>query len=213
VARIETCSLTFDDGPDPTWTTRLLDCLHREGVRCTFFVIAGRASSHPALIARMLTEGHEVAFHCVRHVRHSEISEPALRRDTEQGLRTLAGLGASPRRWRAPWGVITSATRSLAALRELELVGWSADTEDWRGDPAAQMHARVQERIAPGAVVLMHDGLGPGARRSGCHETLELVPRLLDTVRRRGLRATPLASGDGSERSVQRPLRNPEHVG
>ncbi len=174
----------------------MLDCLRGEGVPGTFFVIAGRASSHPALIDRMLAEGHEVAFHCVRHVRHSEITAPALRRDTEAGLRTLADLGASPRRWRAPWGVITPATRRLAEVHELELVGWSVDTGDWRGDTAAHMHAAVRGRMASGAVVLMHDGLGPGARRSDCRETIELVPRLLQTIRRRGLRATPLPEHD-----------------
>jgi len=192
-----TCSLTFDDGPDPAWTPRVLDCLQREGTRSTFFVMAGRASAHPWLIDRMRHEGHEVELHCVRHIRHSELEEPVLRRDTEQGLRALRGLGARVRRWRPPWGVITSATRRVARAHGLELVLWNVDSEDWRGDPAAVMHARIAGDIGQGSVVLLHDGVGPGARRAGCRQTVELIPRLVETLSARGLRAVPLSENVG----------------
>jgi peptidoglycan/xylan/chitin deacetylase (PgdA/CDA1 family) len=192
-----TCSLTFDDGPDPFWTPRVLDCLSSAGARSTFFVMAGRANSHAGLIERMRREGHEVELHCVRHVRHTELDEEDLRADTELGLSTLRTLGAAVRRWRPPWGVVTDATHRVAAENELEVVSWSADTEDWRGDPAATMHARVEPDIGAGSVVLLHDGVGPGARRSGCQETVELIPRLLETLRSRGLRAVPLSENAG----------------
>jgi peptidoglycan-N-acetylglucosamine deacetylase len=192
-----TCCLTFDDGPDPVWTPLVLDCLAREGARSTFFVMAGRANSHPGLIERMRADGHEVELHCVRHVRHTELEVPALREDTELGLRTLRALGARVRRWRPPWGVVTDATRRVAGENGLEVVGWSADTEDWRGDSAAVMHARVEHDIGVASVVLLHDGVGPGARRSGCGETVELIPRLLGTLGSRGLRAVPLSENAG----------------
>jgi peptidoglycan/xylan/chitin deacetylase (PgdA/CDA1 family) len=197
VGATSTCSLTFDDGPDPVWTPRVLDCLRREGARATFFVIAGRASSQPGLIDRMRGEGHEVELHCVRHVRHSELEEAALREDTEQGLGALQALGASVRRWRPPWGVVTGATRRVAGDHELEVVCWSVDTEDWRGDSAARMHARVAHSIGAGSVVLLHDGVGPGARRSGCPQTVELIPLLIETLSARGLRAVPLSENAG----------------
>jgi len=209
-----TCSLTFDDGPDPLWTPRVLDCLRREGVRSTFFVMAERARSHPELIARMRREGHEVELHCVRHVRHSELEESALRTDTTQGLRTLLALGASVRRWRPPWGVVTDATRRVACDHQLEVVRWSVDTEDWRGDPAGLMHARVAGALAAGSVVLLHDGVGPGARRSGCLQTARLIPRLVETLTSRGLRAEICGAGGGSnvrrnrdDRALDRPRR------
>ena len=159
--------------------------------------MAGRARAHANLIDRMRREGHEVELHCVRHVRHTELEEPALRADTEQGLRTLAMLGARVHRWRPPWGVITDVTRRVASENHLEVVGWSVDTEDWRGDDAARMHDRVEDDLGAGAVVLMHDGIGPGALRAGCGETVELIPRLLATLADRGLTAVPLSARTG----------------
>lgn len=194
---VNTCSLTFDDGPDPVWTPRVLDCLGSHHARSTFFVMADRARAHADLIERMHSEGHEVELHCVRHVRHTELQEPALRADTEQGLRTLAMLGARVRRWRPPWGVVTAATRRVAGENHLEVVGWSVDTEDWRGDSAGRMQDRIEDDLGAGAVVLMHDGIGPGARRTGCRETVELIPRLLAMLADRGLTPVPLSEKAG----------------
>ena len=188
-----TCCLTFDDGPDPVWTPRVLDCLAAHGARSTFFVMAGHANHHAGLIERMHGEGHDVELHCVRHVRHSELDESALREDTEQGLRTLRGLGAGVRRWRPPWGVVTDATRRVAADHDLEVICWNVDTEDWRGDSATRMHARLAPGIGAGSVVLLHDGLGPGARRLGCSQTVELIPLLIETLSARDVHAIPLS--------------------
>jgi peptidoglycan/xylan/chitin deacetylase (PgdA/CDA1 family) len=188
------CALTFDDGPDPLWTARLLTCLRNEGARATFFVMAGRAVAHPRLLERMQAEGHEIGFHCVRHVRHTELDETALRRDTRTGLRVLERLGVRARLWRAPWGVTTTASEAVAADLGLELVHWDLDTHDWRGDSAAAMHASIAGDLRPGSVVLMHDGLGPGARRSGCRETIRLVAPLLATLR--SMRLRPAVVGE-----------------
>jgi peptidoglycan-N-acetylglucosamine deacetylase len=187
------CALTFDDGPDPVWTSRVLACLGDEGALATFFLMAGRAAEYPWLVDRMRSEGHEIALHCVRHVRHTEIDEPALRDDTEAGVRVLERLGVRLTHWRAPWGVTTAASRTVAADLGLELVRWDLDTHDWRGDSAEAMHARVAGEIRAGSVVLMHDGLGPGARRTDCRETLRLVPVLLSALRAKRLRPTPVA--------------------
>jgi len=187
------CALTFDDGPDLAWTPGVLDCLRRGGARATFFVLADRALRHGALVERMRAEGHEIAFHCVRHVRHCEMDELELWRDTTEGLRALKELRVDPRRWRPPWGIVTAATRRVADAFGLEIVGWDVDSEDWRGDTAVEMHGRMMGGMRSGAVVLMHDGLGPGARRSGCGQTVALIPRLLETLHERGLQAVALA--------------------
>ena len=84
-------------------------------------------------------------------------------------------------------GLITPATEEVAIKRRLRLVGWTADTEDRRGGAPEEMLARIRGRISPGAIVLMHDGVGPGATREGCAATVDLVRPLVVLVRSCGL--------------------------
>jgi peptidoglycan/xylan/chitin deacetylase (PgdA/CDA1 family) len=179
---VPTLALTFDDGPDATWTPRVLDALGEAGASATFFVIAPRAERHPALIARMLREGHAVGLHCDEHVRHSERDEAWTVRDTTAALERLAAVGVRPSLWRTPYGDRAPWTDRVAARAGLRLVDWDVDTLDWRGDSAEEMLARIAPELYPGAVVLAHDGLGPGALRTGCAETVKLI-RLLATGR------------------------------
>jgi peptidoglycan-N-acetylglucosamine deacetylase len=194
-----TVALTYDDGPDPLWTERLLAELRASGARATFFVIAPNAVSNPDLIEEMCADGHEVAFHCHRHVRHVQQSEDELSADLVGGLRQLRSIGAVPRAWRAPWGRETEVTRRLAARHRLRLWGWNLDSHDWRGDSAARMYAAMaaQGGLRDGDVVLMHDGLGPGARRSDCAQTLELTRLLVAEAEREGLALAPVSECDG----------------
>jgi peptidoglycan-N-acetylglucosamine deacetylase len=187
-----TLALTFDDGPDPRWTPRVLDALERAGARASFFVMAGRAAAHPALIARMGRAGHRVELHCTRHVRHRVAGRAAIVADLREGLALLAGLGVRPRLWRLPWGEEAPWSAELAGVHGLALCRWSADTHDWRGDRADAMLAAVARRAAPGGVVLMHDGLGPGALRPGCGQTVALIEPLAELGRRRGLALEPV---------------------
>ena len=189
-------ALTFDDGPDQVWTARVLDSLRDAGAHATFFPIATRAAQHPALIARMLAEGHAVGLHCDEHVRHTERDAAWLRRDTFRALERLDSLGVRPRLWRTPWGVLAPWTPEVAAEHGLQLVPWSADTHDWRGDRAAGMLARIRSDVVAGAIVLAHDGLGPGALRVDCAETVELIPRIAELAAARELRLTALAADE-----------------
>jgi peptidoglycan/xylan/chitin deacetylase (PgdA/CDA1 family) len=193
-------ALTYDDGPDPFWTDLLLAELREQRARATFFVMTPRARLAPDLIEAMLADGHEVGLHCVRHVRHSELGGAELRAELATGLADLASHAVEPRAWRAPWGVETAATRTLAADHGLRLWGWNFDSHDWRGDAGATMHAALnaQGGLRGGDVVLMHDGVGPGAQRAGCGETLELTRLVLADAARQGLRCVPVSEADGA---------------
>jgi peptidoglycan/xylan/chitin deacetylase (PgdA/CDA1 family) len=195
-------ALTFDDGPDPTWTPLVLDALARARARATFFVVAPRAARYPSLISSIRESGHDVAFHCVEHVRHDAMTRSEIEADVGSGL---LALGRSVHYWRTPWGLITPATEEVANKHRLRLVGWTADTEDWRGGAPEEMLARVRGRISPGAIVLMHDGVGPGATREGCAATVDLVRPLVALVRSHGLEPATLGE-------LRRPLpdRNPD---
>jgi peptidoglycan-N-acetylglucosamine deacetylase len=185
-------SLTFDDGPDETWTPRILDALERCQTRATFFMVGERVLARPDVARRVLDSGHEVQLHCHRHVRHTQLSERELQRDAELGLGALEGVGACAKLWRTPWGICTDASARVAGRLDLRLVAWSIDTHDWRGDEPQIMLARAQVQLADGGAVLMHDALGPGARRGGCENTISLLPALAAVAREHGLRLAPL---------------------
>jgi peptidoglycan-N-acetylglucosamine deacetylase len=200
-------ALTFDDGPDPRWTPLVLDALAEADASATFFVIAPRARSYPSLISRMRDEGHEVAFHCTEHIRHDARTRREIEDDTRTGLLSLEYLGHTPQHWRTPWGVVVPATEDVARRHRLRLVGWTADTQDWRGGAPQEMLARVEAGIMPGAIVIMHDGIGPGATRESCAGTVALVGPLVSLARSRGLEPVPLG-----EFRHPLPDRNPNPV-
>lgn len=175
--------LTFDDGPNPTWTPMVLEALRRFRAKATFFVMAPLAVRFPRLIRHMTRAGHSVELHCAKHVRHTELTCSEIAADARSGLEDLGTLGMLPRLWRPPWGVVTPWTRAVAKDLGLELVSWTVDTHDWRGDTTSEMFANIRPDLRPGAVLLMHDGLGPGARRSGCGETVALIGKVIEQAR------------------------------
>lgn len=189
---MQALALTFDDGPDRDCTPQLLDLLAVAGARATFFPIAPRAQAHPELIHRMLAEGHTVGLHCHQHIRHTERDLEWCRLDTERALGSLHRLGVAPSLWRTPWGKTAAWTEQVAAERGLRLVGWSVDTHDWRGDRGPAMFAATRSGLRPGAIVLAHDGLGPGARRGDGAETVAFVELVVGHAEREGLKLEAL---------------------
>lgn len=187
-----TVALTFDDGPDATWTPIILRELERLGVCATFFVMGPQVQGDPGLVREMADRGHGVELHCWRHLRHTACARADVEADTDRALAELAGIGIRPVLWRTPWGDTAPWSREVAAARGLTLAGWTADSHDWRGDAMEQMRRAVTPGLADGSVVLMHDGIGPGARRADCLQTMRLLAPLCAHVRASGLEPGPL---------------------
>ena len=185
-------SLTFDDGPHTIWTPRVLGALRRAETQATFFVIVPLARRFPRLISDILRYGHGVEFHCTEHVRHTEQSRKGVEADVREGLRELRRQRVRPRFWRPPWGVLAPFTAEIACAFGLEVALWTEGTRDWRGDQASEMLERVGHDLRPGSIVLMHDGIGPGALRSGCSETVALIGDLVEHIRSLGCEPGPL---------------------
>jgi peptidoglycan/xylan/chitin deacetylase (PgdA/CDA1 family) len=132
----------------------------------------------------------------MNHVRHTCRSRREVEADTREGLGVLRSLGVEPRFWRPPWGVLAPWTEEVAENFGLQLAPWSVDTRDWRGDPARKMLHNVDPLLGPGEIVLMHDGIGPGALRTGCEETVALVKPLVACLRSVGCEPAPLTLPD-----------------
>lgn len=189
-------SLTFDDGPDELWTACVLHTLERHAITGTFFMVGERVLATPTLARTVIAAGHEVQLHCHRHIRHTELSEAEIARDVSAALGAFAQIGVRPWYWRPPWGVCTPATVRVAERNSLTLCRWRIDTRDWRGDSAAAMLAHAVPLLAGGGAVLMHDALGPGALRTGCENTVELLDLLIVLARSMGLDVGPLSLRD-----------------
>ena len=185
-----TVALTFDDGPWPEGTLRLLDVLAQHDVRATFFVWGQQASAYPDVVRQTIEAGHSVQPHCWEHTSHGDMTPQQIQADIDAVMALLRELGAaSPHLWRPPWGQwLWGATRELASERGLQLAGWTIDTADFRGNAATTMEAAVATGLdaaadnAADAVVLMHDSpIEPGqwANRQDVSETVELVRRLV----------------------------------
>jgi peptidoglycan-N-acetylglucosamine deacetylase len=171
--------LTFDDGPDPDWTRSILDELGRVGAGASFFVVGSRAAEHPDVVEEIVASGHRVELHCMEHLEHGGRNGEEIEADTRTALAELAKLGVRPSRWRPPGGVCTQRTREVARACHLELIGWSADPQDWRGHSATRMLSILERQVRLGSVIVMHDAVGSRAQRKGCLETVRLIEPLV----------------------------------
>lgn len=187
--------LTFDDGPHPEWTRGVLDLLGRCAASATFFVLGAAVREHPEVAAEILEAGHEIGLHGDAHLDHRKAQPDDVRRDTQRSLDTLRELGVSPTSWRLPWGRRGPVTDALAAEHGLRIVGWDADTHDWRGDRWAQQPSAVATAATAGGIVLLHDAIGPGSIRRECSNTLEITASLLYRASAAGTPVVPIDHG------------------
>jgi len=182
-------ALTFDDGPDPEITPRVLDLLDATGARGSFFVVGERADRHSRLVIEMAQRGHAVENHTLRHSPH--FPWYGIRRLTSElahaSLLVEALTGRRPRFFRAPAGLRSPLLDPVLATLDLSLVSWTRRGFDAVRKEPDQIWRRLAPAVRPGAILLLHDG--PGQRA-----VLEVLPRVLDEVAARGLRAVaPLA--------------------
>jgi peptidoglycan/xylan/chitin deacetylase (PgdA/CDA1 family) len=151
-------ALTFDDGPDPRETPRVLDILERHGARGTFFLVGKRAELHPEIVARAVAAGHAVANHSWDHPSFRQIQGSYRRAQIRWCAEALAPHGGT-RLFRPPFGEQSLASRLDARRCGHQVVCWDVVAEDWRDDPAEVLVQRVMRRLRRGSIVLFHDSL------------------------------------------------------
>jgi peptidoglycan/xylan/chitin deacetylase (PgdA/CDA1 family) len=147
--------LTFDDGPVPGYTPKLLDLLDSHEARATFFVLGVAAVGQPALIKRMVREGHAVANHTWDHPQLTSLSKAAVRSQLRRTTR--ATRGAMGGCMRPPYGLINTRAAREALSQGLMPVLWTGHMEDWNTHPVSWYVARLRDATKPGAIILMHD--------------------------------------------------------
>jgi peptidoglycan/xylan/chitin deacetylase (PgdA/CDA1 family) len=188
-------ALTFDDGPDPAVTPQLLDLLRDRGARATFFVLTDRAASEPALVRRIVAEGHEVGLHADRHERFSEVPALQLGRRLRAARKLLQDVSGAPvRLLRPPFGAQSLASYLAARAGGLDVVVWGPYAEDWVEDAPEVVAARGLNGLQGGDVLLLHDGLVvPDGAPVPTFDRLRAFELILDGMADRGLRGTSVS--------------------
>ena len=185
-AQEKNLALTFDDGPYPPYTERLLDVLKEKKVHATFFLVAERARKNPELVRRITEEGHTVGLHAFRHRDFLKLTEEEKQKDLETGKKILQSItGKEPRYWRPPHGFRDYSVGAVAAKQKLTVVNWSVVPRDWTGIGKQEIYNRVMDKAETGSIVLLHDGDSPFYKASR-QATVEAAALLIDSLRGKG---------------------------
>lgn len=148
-------ALTFDDGPHPKYTPRLLEVLERHGAKATFFMIGKNALAHPDLVRQVAAAGHVIGNHTYDHPAMIRMSRYERLRQLQRCRKVLKPYGQHF--FRPPYGGQTAGSRFDAFLCGYEVVAWSAAIGDWREIDRTIMVDRLNERVKNGFIVLLHD--------------------------------------------------------
>ncbi|MBL6457052.1 polysaccharide deacetylase family protein [Belnapia sp. T6] len=186
-------ALTFDDGPDPEVTPRVLDLLDAAGARASFFVLGEAAARQGPLLREMLRRGHGIENHTHRHPLGFATWGPgAMLAEIETAQRAIAdACGQAPRLFRPPAGLRSPLLDPVLALASLSLVSWTRRGYDTVSSRPERVLARLLRGLAPGDVLLLHDGR-LGRRQGQPSVALALLPRLLAALAAAGLSAASL---------------------
>lgn len=154
----KTIALTFDDGPDATYTPQVLDVLEQYGVPATFFVLGCQIEGNEALLERMAGQGHQIGNHTYSHKQLNKLNDAGIRSQITQASDLIEeSCGLRPDCLRPPYGDLNKRVKQIAKDEGLALVLWNIDPEDWRNRDALQTARHVVENAKPGAIILLHD--------------------------------------------------------
>lgn len=186
-------ALTFDDGPDPDVTPKVLDILDARSVRATFFCIADLAARHAGLCREIVRRGHAVENHSRSHSpAFALLGMRGMRKEIECAQEVLTKVcGQVPRFFRPPAGLRNPLLDPVLHGMGLQLVSWSRRGFDTRGCDATKVASRLLPGLTAGDIVLLHDGHGARSA-TGTPIIFDVLPLVLDRIESLGLRTVTL---------------------
>lgn len=199
ISRIESSgsvALTFDDGPTPRFTEPILKLLAKANVQATFFCIGENILANRSLVSDMLSAGHCIGNHTWNHD-HTGIfgSKSYWHRQVERTSDLIAELsGSPPRVFRAPMGFKTWQQAAAVRAAHMRYIGWRSWAWDTTNVSPQGIYRRITRRLAPGDIVLLHDGLEYARRQASQAATVAALPEILSSIIDRGWRAVSLGA-------------------
>jgi peptidoglycan/xylan/chitin deacetylase (PgdA/CDA1 family) len=185
VARIETpdkiVALTFDDGPHPVYTARVLDVLDRYQIQATFFMMGRNVERYPAVARQVLDRGHEIGNHSYSHPKLIFMSPQRVREEIERTDQLLRNIGVTGEIYFRPphASKFLVLPYVLTKMHKLSVLG-DVDPEEWKQRPAAVMTASILRQVRPGSIIGLHDPAGA--------ETVRTLEDSVEALRARGYR-------------------------
>ncbi|SFF57138.1 polysaccharide deacetylase family sporulation protein PdaB [Halobacillus alkaliphilus] len=173
-------ALTFDDGPDQQYTPEILDILNEHKVKATFFLMGSRVVKHPDVTKRIVNEGHAIGNHTYWHPNLAEADIHQMEWEINHTNNQIYQATGKTTQWfRAPYGALNQQQVLSLGFLGYKGIGWSIDTEDWKGPGKKAITRQVINNVHPGAIILMHNAGHWTQDLSGTAESLdELIPLL-----------------------------------
>ncbi len=174
-------AITFDDGPHPQNTPRLLDMLAKRNIKATFYVIGRSVDLHPGVLRRTVAEGHEIGNHSHTHRLLSKLGDSEVRQEMQRCQDAIGrAAGVRPRTMRPPYGGLLQSQRQLIHDEfGYPTILWSVDPLDWKRPGPSVVASRILSATTPGGIVLAHD----------LHsQTVDAMPATLDGLLRKGFK-------------------------
>ena len=172
-------ALTFDDGPHPSQTRKILDILDKYGIKATFFAVGVNVDNYGESLKEVALRGHEIGNHTNTHKRVTNLDYDSLKNEfieCESKIKELCGYDT--KLLRPPEGMIDAGVKDIARELGYKVILWDIDTRDWAKTPPENIANHVVSKVSSGDIILMHDYIG---KNSPTAEALELfIPKLLD---------------------------------
>ena len=174
-------AMTFDDGPHPKNTPRLLDMLRQRNIKATFYVIGKSVNQYPEIARRIVAEGHEIGNHTYNHPNLTKLSNAGVRKElntTREAI--IKATGVKPRTMRPPYGALRTSQREMIHSEyDYPTILWDVDPLDWKRPGTAVVKSRILSGTKSGSIVLAHD----------LHSTtVDAMPTTLDALLAKGFR-------------------------
>ncbi|SDW23329.1 Peptidoglycan/xylan/chitin deacetylase, PgdA/CDA1 family [Marininema mesophilum] len=181
---IKQIALTFDDGPDGTYTPEILDILRKKRVYATFFVIGKEVRKHPKVAKKIVKENHVIASHTWDHPFLPKLSNERINGELDRNYREVYKYtGKKMSLLRPPYGATKGIEKKLAQ-KGYRIINWNVDSRDWTRPSPSMIQQTVLNGGKAGSIILLHSGGGDRSR------TVAALPGLIDKLRQQGYQFT-----------------------
>jgi peptidoglycan/xylan/chitin deacetylase (PgdA/CDA1 family) len=183
-------ALTFDDGPSPIWTPKILDELKKANIKATFFMLGEHVAKYPEVARRVAEEGHEIGNHTYDHhvLLYYKLEE--LEKEIKDAERIIQKVtGKTTRYFRPPKAWLTAQEKKKISELGYKVILWSLNSKDWVTFDDKYIVKYIVRHIKPGDIILFHDSGGVFSTEGGDrHETVKTIPRLVEALTKKGYR-------------------------